>query len=218
MRPQEAARATSAQGAGLARAAATVACLGILPALAYGADLSLFRKRAPISVEWPAAPADWRGPQPILSSEWAPVFLSPSVEEMQRYVDARGQSVDVFVVAYRTQTQRAKLLGYWNSPLGSAQQPQAGSDRIIDTAAGRWREALAVDSGGTRSLIWWRYRIGGQIFVRALRAQLWYGLTALAAQPVSSLIALRIVCSPDCTAARQQLSAEAAGLEPALRL
>lgn len=215
--PQESARTTSAQDAGLVRAAATVACLGILPALAYGADLSLFQRRAPITVGWPAAPADWQGPQPILSSEWAPIFLRPSVEEMQRYVDARGQPVEVFVVAYRTQTQRAKLLGYWNSTLGRAELPQPGSDHIIDTAAGRWREALAVDSGGTRSLIWWRYRIGGQVFVRALQAQLWYGLTALAAQPVSSLTALRVVCSPDCSAARQQLSAEAVGLEPAVR-
>jgi EpsI family protein len=220
IRPQEATRAASAQGqgAGLARAAATVACLGILPALAYGADLSLSQRRTPITVAWPAVPADWRGPQPILSSEWAPIFLRPSVEQMQRYVDARGQPVDVLVVAYRTQTQRAKLLGYWNSTLGSGELPQPGSDHIVDTAAGRWRETLVVDAGGTRSLIWWHYRIGGQVFVRALRAQLWYGLTALAAHPVSSLTALRVVCSPDCSAAHRQLSAEAAGLEPAVRL
>lgn len=206
-------------GAGLVGVAATVACLGILPGLAYSADLSRFQRQSAIIVDWPAAPVDWRGPQSILSSEWTPLFLSPSVEEMQRYVDARGRPIDAFLVAYRAQTQRAKLMGYWNTVLGAEGALQPQRERVVDTPAGRWRETLVVDSAGSRSLIWWHYRIGGRIFVGARLAQLWYGLTAIASPPVSSLTALRVLCgSADCADAHGRLSAAAAELEPTARM
>lgn len=212
--PQEAARATSARGTGLGRAAATVVCLGILPALAYGADLSAGRGLSGVVIEWPGAPAGWHGPQPVSSSNWRPVFLGASAAAMRRYLDARGTPIEVFVVAYRTQTQRTKLLGYGNTLLGDAQQQQ--SERIFEAATGRWRETLVVDSSGTRSLIWSHYTIGRKVFVGSYVAQLWYGLAALTTRPVSSLTAARAVCSPDCRAARRLLSA-AAVLEPVVR-
>lgn len=206
------------QGVSLMGVGATVACLGILPGLAYGADLSRFHRHTAISIEWPAAPVDWRGPQSILSGDWTPQFLSPSVEQMQRYIDARGQPIDAFVVAYRTQTQRAKLLGYWNTVLGTGGGLRPQGERVVGTPAGSWRETEVVDSAGSRSLIWWRYRIGGRVFVRARLAQLWYGLTAIASRPVSSLTALRVVCRPDCAEAHGRLSAAAAELEPTVRM
>lgn len=201
----------------LGRVAATLTCLGILPALAYGTDVALARSQRTVIIEWAAAPQGWSGPQPVRAGEWAPRFLDPSVEDLRRYVDAQGRSIEVFAVAYRTQTQRGKLLGYRNTLLG-ADHLYAQSERMVNASTGHWQETLAVDSLGVGSLIWSRYRIGERRFIRGRLAQLWYGMAALANPPVSSLTALRAVCRPDCAAARARLAGAATELEPAVRL
>jgi len=119
-------------------------------------------------------------------------------------------------VVYRVQTQRAKLLSYWNDLLGRKSQLRRQSERLASSPDGRWQEIMVVDSTGSRSLIWVRYRIGKRLFVQPRLSQLWYGLAAIVQPPVSSLTALRSTCSPDCNAARGRLSAATQWLRPAL--
>jgi exosortase len=197
--------------------AIALACLAALPALSYGMDAGRAHARTDLAFVWPAAPAGWSGPQPVISGDWAPTYADPTVESFRRYVEAGGPGVEIFAVAYRTQSQRAKLLDYSNSLLGRAALLQAVSQRIVDSPQGRWRETLAADAGGMRSLVWSRYRIGDRSFVRGRLSQLWYGWEALVGSPVSSLIALRAVCEPGCAAARARLAAAAAELQPTLR-
>jgi EpsI family protein len=217
----EAAQLPSGQGPGVAGLAVAFACLGFLPVLAYGTDLLRSKTHGDIFIRWPEAPQGWQGPRPEVAGEWSPRFVNPSVESLRRYIDPRAEAVEVFVVAYRTQTQHGKLLGYENDLLGSATQLQLQpqSQRIVDTVAGRWREAVAVDPTGARSLIWWRYRIGDRTFSEPRLSQLWYGLAALTGRPpLSSLTALRVACDPDCAAVREQLAAAAARLQPGVKL
>lgn len=206
-------------GPGLRRLAIGLACLGLLPALSYAMDFVQSESPSGVLIRWPHAPAGWRGPMPDTVSDWSPRFVNASAESLRLYVDSRAQPIEVFATAYREQTQDAKLLGYRNELLGSTKQLQARSEGVVDSPAGRWRETLAVDASGSRSVIWWRYRIGSRVFTDPRLSQAWYGLDALTGSPpLSSLTALRAVCSADCGTARERLAAAAARLQPAMSL
>jgi exosortase len=213
----EAEHASAQPSIGSAPLASTLAVLAVMPVLAYGMDFVSSRASPALTVQWPAAPAGWAGPAKPRMSEWQPHFVASSGESLVRYVDPTAQPIDAFVVAYRVQTQRAKLLGYWNDLLGQPEQMRQQSLRVVGSAVGRWQEIGAVDSDGSRSLIWTRYRIGNHVFVQPRMSQLWYGLAAVVKPPISSLTALRTSCLPDCNAARTRLSAAAAWLQPTLR-
>jgi EpsI family protein len=201
------------------RMALTLAALALLPALAYGMDWAQSGGTTAVNIEWPAAPPDWSGPEPVHDGEWRPYFVSSSGQSLIRYTDANRESVEAFAVAYRAQTQNAKLLSYWNRLLGAGHASlREQSTRLVNSPSGQWRETVAVDGTGERSLIWSRYRVGNRLFVEPRLSQLWYGLDALMLNsPLSSLTALRSVCSPDCKAARSRLRAEAAELQPSFR-
>lgn len=202
-----------------ARFAVGLACLGLLPALSYAMDVGQSESPSAVVIGWPDAPQGWRGPMPDAVTDWSPHFAHPSAESLRLYLDPRAKPIEVFSVAYREQTQDGKLLGYRNDLLGSAQQLRARSQGVADSPAGRWREAIAVDASGSRSLIWWRYRIGNRVFVEPRLSQVWYGLEAMTGSPpVSSLTALRVACSAHCGEARRQLAAAAARLQPVMSL
>ena len=189
--------------------------LAVLPVLSYGMDLA--HPATSVVIRWPQAPKGWQGPQPAASADWRPHFINPSGESFQVYIDAAGHSVEAFAVAYRTQNQRGKLLGYGNNLLGADHRWRAMATRIVSSPTGHWRETLTVDSAGARALIWSRYRIGSRYFVRARLSQLWYGLQALVSPPLSSLTALRSTCTPNCRSARSRLRSAAATLRPTLQ-
>lgn len=196
----------------------TLAVLGALPVLAYGMDWTNAPAGTAVEIHWPAAPAGWTGPSAAGAGAWQPHFVNSSGESLTRYGDPDGEPLEAYTVAYRVQTQRAKLLGYWNHLLGRpslGMRPQ--SVGLVDSSGGRWREIVATDSGGARSLIWTRYRIGSRLFVEPRLSQLWYGFAAIVKPPVSSLTALRTPCLPDCNAARSRLSAAAQWLRPKLQ-
>jgi len=195
----------------------TLVVLAAAPAFAYGMDWANSQTGTAVAVQWPAAPEGWAGPSAIGTNDWKPRFVASSGESLARYTDPAGDPVEAFAVAYRAQTQHAKLLGYWNDLLGDPKRTRQESARLVDYPAGRWQEIVALNSDGSRALIWTRYRIGSRIFVQPRLSQLWYGLAAIVKPPMSSLTALRSQCVPDCNAARDRLSAAAKWLQPALR-
>jgi exosortase len=216
-------RPASAQPSGSANAIAgvpialTFAVLAAMPAIAYGMDLANSRADMAVTVRWPVAPKGWAGPTSTDASEWRPRFLESSGQSLTRYADPTGDPIEAFAVAYRVQTQRAKLLSYWNDLLGDPARMRQQSLRVVASTAGRWQEIVALDSTGSRWLIWTRYRIGNRAFVQPRLSQLWYGLAAIVRPPVSSLTALRTPCLPDCKAAGTRLNAAAPWLQPTLR-
>lgn len=195
----------------------TLAVLAAIPMLAYGMDLASSRNGMTLTLDWPSAPAGWAGPAKPNVSDWQPHFVDSSGASLTRYADPTGAAIEAFAVAYRVQTQRAKLLGYWNDLLGDPARMRQQSLYMVDSSVGRWQEIVAVAPDGSRSLIWTRYRIGNRVFAQPRMSQLWYGLAAIARPPVSSLTALRTACLPDCNAARTRLNAAASWLQPTLR-
>lgn len=195
----------------------TFAVLAAMPVLAYGTDWANTAAGTTVAVQWPAAPTGWEGPSSPGASDWQPRFRNSSGASLTRYTDSADNPVDAFAVAYRVQTQRAKLLGYWNDLLGDPKRSRQLSVRVVDSPTGRWQEIVALDSDGSRALVWTRYRVGGRLFVRPRLSQLWYGVAATVKPPMSSLTALRAQCVPDCNSARSRLSAATQWLQPVLR-
>ncbi|MGB6449559.1 MAG: exosortase-associated EpsI family protein, partial [Steroidobacteraceae bacterium] len=204
-------------GNNAARVAVTLAILAVLPLLAYGMDWAHSGATTAVTIEWPAPPKGWTASPQAYAREWIPHFVDPSAESFIRYTDAGGEDVEAFAVANRVQSQDTKLVSYRNNLLGDTGYLRGQSVRIVDSPSGRWRETLAVDATGRRSLIWSRYRVGTRLFVRPHLSQLWYGLAAFAQLPLYSLTALHTACESDCNAARARLNAAATWLQPTLR-
>ena len=200
--------------ASVGHALGALAVLVVLPMLIYGRELLWPIAHQSVAITWPAAPAGWMGPERITYSTWSPQYLDASAESEQRYDTPHGHSVEAFEVAYRTQTQEGKLLGYWNSLLGDKAALTLIGTRIVTSASGAWEEMTVADRSGQRSLIWSRETIGARHFVDARLSQLWYGIAAFTTRPVSSLAALRAICHPDCAAARARLKNASAKLAP----
>ena len=214
---QDASPPPSGAAIGSAPIALTLAVLAATPALAYGIDLANSESTGAVAIQWPTGPTGWAGPTKADAGEWQPYFVDSSGESLTRYTDPSAQPVEAFAVAYRVQTQRAKLLGYWNDLLGHPERMRQQSTGVVDSSVGHWQEIVALDADGSRSLIWTRYRIGNRVFAQPRMSQLWYGFAAIVSPPVSSLAALRTACVPDCNAARTRLSAAAPWLRPAVR-
>lgn len=193
----------------------TFVALAVLPLLSYGMDWA--RGNEPlVRIQWPVPALGWKGPRPSRSSVWDPNYVNASGESLVQYTDPANE-VQAYTVVYRIQTQNGKLFGYWNTVLGDPKRLRALSRRIVSSPSGHWREIVAIDRDGQRSLIWLRYRIGNRFFVDPLLAQLWYGLEALVRPPLSSLTALRAICRPDCKSAQNGLDAATMWARPKLR-
>ena len=148
--------------------------------------------------------APW-SPSPGLHSSWRPQFVGPDVENRFALADGSGDVVEVYGVAYRTQSQQAKLYGSNASILGASLELHA--QERVDTTVGAFRESLATDSAGTRWVIWARYIVAGRHFTMPLASQLWYGLVATVSNPPARVLALRTACAADCDDARRVLQA-----------
>jgi len=197
--------------------AAALACMAVLPVLIYAADLRRPAAASTVAIDWPQQQGAWQGPRLQPTTPWRPEFRGATASALREYMDASGRPVELFAVAYRTQRQGMELVTYDNSLLGD-DTLRLLDERIVNTRAGAWREATVMDASGEQSIIWSQYRIGERAFVRPHASQLWYGITALASQPVSSLLALRTVCESGCEPARTRLEAAASSLLPTLRL
>ena len=191
---------TRAQLAGLAGAAAILIGLPALNWLLREAHPApqLVNPAAQLNVQppWHAGPLDVR-------SGWLPVFGGADELQRRAFGNSGDDTVEILGVGYRRQRQGAELVGESSSLTGAGLQARA--ERVVGSAAGRFREAELVDRSGSSSLIWWRYQVDGHNVVGPFTQQLWYGVRALAWQPTAGLIALRTRCHADCAGARDTL-------------
>jgi exosortase len=201
-------------GIGAAQVVAALVSMAILPLAAYGLDWAHAHDSVAVIIHWPTPPNGWAGPARSNASQWAPYFVGAGGESLRAYTNARGQEVQAFAVAYRIQTQHAKLLGYWNRLLGRTSPLRRESQHIVDSVAGRWIETRVIAGSGTRSLVWSRYQVGSRVFVNPRLSQAWYGLAALVDPPLSSLTAFRALCQPSCSDARARLTDVAQKVRP----
>jgi EpsI family protein len=154
----------------------------------------------------PTAP--WSFAQGSFESYWMPAFAGADETLHTVLSDPAGQRVEVFAVGYREQRQGAELVGDSGSLLGPhlkfAGKPTALAGGLP------FIESEAADPDGARSLIWYRYEIGGRPFVHPLASQLWFGLRAATGHVPSVLVCARAECGSDCAAAREVLRSLAA--------
>ena len=149
----------------------------------------------------PADPGAWRGPRAANDLTWNPVFLGADAQHGGEY-RSDGRVVQAFVAVYAWQSQRKELVGYGNALVEPesailASQPLSADTRII--------ELTVANAAGAQSVLWYTYRIDGMQTGSGLVAQVGYGVASLAGPLLSSLVALRSACQPDCAAARAAL-------------
>jgi exosortase len=184
--------------------AGAVAILAAVPALST--MLRALNPPPPLSAAMATQrPVAWSAASLDPHSSWAPAFVKPDQEERRTFIDTSGNAVEAYTVAYRTQSQEAKLYGSHSSILG--RDLHLRSRAVIDTAAGAFRESVVSDGAGAHWIIWSRYEVGRRPFVAPLASQLWFGLVATVSNPRARLIALRTACTPDCDGARRVLHA-----------
>jgi exosortase len=210
----KAAAQTTVPADGRARVAAAwagaAACVAAIPAWTYTADLQATDQAWAYSVRWPQVSEPWYGRAPPGNTIWQPRFDAASASSMRAVQSADGRTIEQFGVIYEKQHQGAELLGYENSLLGDEDVLRVLDESIIESDSGLWRETLISGPAGHRSVVISRYHIGERAFVNPIASQIWYGLTALRHPPISSLVALRTECLPDCEIGRERLRAFAA--------
>jgi EpsI family protein len=132
------------------------------------------------------------------ASPWNPVFTGADRVERAEYAGPAGREVQVYIASYAVQAQDKELVTYGNSLIG----PKEGSIVSESPAPSAIARELVVQGERERSLIRYYYDVGGRRIDRGLIAQLWYGLGAMRRPVVSSVFALRAVCTADCDQAR----------------
>ena len=192
-----------------------VACACALPLAVYGMNAP---GQSQVIIHWPTAPAAWQGPTLENPASWSPEFHNATMAALRTYTSSSAPSIEMFVVAYRTQEQGRELVNYDNALFGTRDALSLEQERVMRAGGSRWREAMVVDRDGKESIILSQYRIGDHSFANPLASQLWYGLMALRDPQPSSLVAVRTLCQPGCDAARGRLQAFVSSLEPTQHL
>jgi exosortase A len=149
----------------------------------------------------PVNPGAWSGPQAANELKWNPVFLGADAQHGGEY-RSDGRVVQAFVAAYAWQVQGKELVGYGNRLVEPESAILASQSLPADK---RITELTVANAAGARSILWYTYRIDGLQTSSGLLAQVGYGVASLAGPPVSSVVALRSACQPDCEAARAAL-------------
>ena len=170
----------------------------------------------PYAVHMPPGENAWHGPLPVADATWRPVFVGAHSEQHVTYEDFAGHMVEAVAVGYAVQQQGRELVNEGNSLLGQGGL-SALSLAFVEVGENTYREVVAVDPEGNRSVIWSFYDIEGESFVVPIVSQLWYGIRALTSRPDSELFAFRTACAPSCAEARGVLVSFLHGMEPGLR-
>lgn len=143
----------------------------------------------------------WAGPQTANASKWRPVFKGADAQRSGEYRSG-GRTVEAFTALYARQAQGKELMGYENSVLETGTEIASRTRIEVNGPA---LELNVTDSAGQQSVLWYAYRIGAMQTHRSIVAQLRYSVASLGTRPVSSIVALRSRCEPDCEAARSTL-------------
>jgi exosortase A len=139
-----------------------------------------------------------------------PRFDRADLSRMREF-ESQGARVQAFDAQYLEQRQGKELGEYGNAPLGERFSPVAWLGPV---AQGAWVEVEARDRAGRHWLTRLRYRVGQRVFHDTRRAQVYYGVSSLWSDPVSSVQVLRSLCAGDCSQARLALDKFTAQLAP----
>jgi exosortase A len=143
------------------------------------------------------------------SSAWDPRFEGADRVSRLEFTNPVGLHVQLYVASYASQAPGHEMVGYGNSLVGPQDEIIAESAAAAPAVA---RE-LDVQSGGERSVIRFYYDVAGRRLTRGIAAQLWYGLTSVRHERLSSVVAMRTLCTADCESAKALLGEFATSLD-----
>ena len=192
---EEPARGIAVPARGVALAAAGL----LLPALPVWLDANIATAAAVSRHVLPEQVDGWQGRGAVFAAP--PRFDNADVTQSLEF-ESRGETVQAFSAAYRQQMQGKELGQFSNAPLGERVAPVS---RPRVSADGAWLAIEGRDRAGGRWLVFLQYRVGERVFLDTHRAQIFYGITSLWSDPVSSALVLRAPCGASCDAARVSL-------------
>lgn len=179
-------------------ASAALVLLALGPACAVY-DSSLPDAALPTRLLQPAV-GGWQGPVSAVP-DWQPQFPGADAQALGAY--RRGDvRVMAYEAAYASQRHGKKAIGYGTSAAGRGQVVAATQISVVGRLV---LQQLLADPEGGQSLLWLWYQVGGRTFASGRRAQLWYGLEAVARIPRSRVVAIRTPCAASCANARAAL-------------
>ena len=118
---------------------------------------------------------------------WRPVFVGAHSEQHVAYEDVRATGSR----RSRSVMPCSNRAGNWSTK-GTLCSGQGGlsvlTTAFVDVGESTYREVVAVDLEGNRSVIWSFYDIEGESFVVPIVSQLWYGIRALTSRPDSAAV------------------------------
>lgn len=184
---------------------AATSTLLVFPAWAYGMNFAHVKDVRMVDIRFPPGNMSWRGPfSGRTDTVWQPAFVGSHSQQQYVYDGPASRSVEVVAIGYPQQRQGQELVNGANSLVGKYGLT-AISYGLAAVDGQPFREIVAEDGSGHRSLIWWVYDIGGRRFANPLYSEFWYGIRALAWPPYSVLFAFRTSCRSSCSEARQAL-------------
>jgi exosortase/archaeosortase family protein len=150
--------------------------------------------------EGPLLPQDvsgWSGPHPA-SGVWNPSYPDSDRSELAEYERA-GHRVTAFIAQYASQRQGKELIGYSNSiTMGLPDDLR----RVVQMQSPHGPLArMDLGPEGSSSVLLYYYRIGPHRMVTGIFAQICFGVASLTSAPMSSIVAVRAACDPDCDTA-----------------
>jgi exosortase/archaeosortase family protein len=194
-------RDAGSSSAGAGRMATWFAIVAVIAALPYAMN-TIIDSRPQAAFADEATPRGWSSSD-TESVLWRPIQLNADRTRLRRF-ERSGQVVETFVAEYLDQRIGKKLGGSANRLEGAAEVLPVGTA----APATGWSE-MVISQRGMKSLLWYQYRVAGERFSSATRAQAYYSwrtLASLQSLP-SSVQALRADCADDCRGARKILTA-----------
>jgi len=178
----------------IAGALGALLAVGIGPVL--GALAPVAGPSAPHSL-LPPVPG-WLGPV-SRPTPWQPVYPGSDRAELAEY-RRDGIAVSSYIAEYDEQRQGKELIGYGNS-LFNGIPGAVTQQESLQLVRGVARQLRLDEPGEVHSVVGYYYEIGGARRVSGLGSQLTYAMKSLFRPTTSRVIAVRVDCTGDCTAA-----------------
>lgn len=181
--------------------AAGIALVALAAPAVWGYVNTALAGKAMDSLRLLPAANGWSGPE-APAPDWHPKFRDADSLQQGAYTQA-GRQVDVSSAVYFSQRQGKEFDGDGTDIAGAGMKTVAQGQ---SNAAGKTFNELRVEDAAGRSwILWYGYEVDGRWFVDSLRAQVWYGVSALSRPRLSRAVVLRSFCAPDCEGARTAL-------------
>ena len=173
------------------------------PAIVYSSSHKILDGRADVEFELPAGSGGWAGPV-ASDDDWMPVYHG-AVTKKKAYQKGVDRII-LYIGYYPVQTQGVEVInetnkiankGVWEEVYPRARLRQEGNQQVL--------EQLLVRGDGKQRLVWYWYRVAGQISTNKYEAKILQLLGIVTGKPQAFVAAVAVDSNDDADYARMVL-------------